>query len=267
MSIETFKMEKLPEFASWPFICRSCNEWTLNLEMLKEHYKTEWHRYNLKRKIVNQPPIKLTEFEELNATKSKEFEKSKENRYCTICRKKFNTKNQYENHLVSKKHKENCDKDEQDDNRNELFQSTVCTLENVNVDTSGLGNSVSMENAMLSKRTDVEDTETDSVVESVDSDEWIEDTENPVDNNDCLFCDHHSRSLTRNLKHMMIGHTFFIPDVEYCVNLRGLLSYLGEKIFAGYMCIWCNNSGKNKLQIQLSLPNFVINCVFSFLFY
>lgn len=226
-----------------PFTCRSCNVQLPDLEVLRQHYKSEWHKYNLKRKIVNQPPIKAHEFDVLNAAKSKTFEEPKENRYCTTCRKKFNTKNQYENHLVSKRHKE-----KRGGNDNELSQRTDNTVEDVNVDTSGLGDSVSVGNVVSRKRTDTEDMDTDSVVESVDSDEWIEDTENPVDNNNCLFCDHHSRSLTRNLKHMSVAHTFFIPDFEYCVDPRGLLTYLGEKIFAGYMCIWCNDSGENKAQ-------------------
>ncbi|XP_014482241.1 PREDICTED: zinc finger protein 622 [Dinoponera quadriceps] len=225
-----------------PFTCRNCNILLWDLEVLRQHYKSEWHKYNLKRKIVNQPPITAEEFEALNAVKCKKYEESKENRYCNTCRKKFNTKNQYENHLVSKKHKENFNKHESNDS--ELSQRTENAAETVSGDTSGLGSSIAVENPVSSKRTDMDDTETDSVVESVDSDGWIEDTENPMDNNDCLFCDHHSRSLTRNLKHMTVAHTFFIPDPEYCVNIRGLLTYLGEKIFAGYMCIWCNDSGK-----------------------
>lgn len=245
MSTETFKEGRPLEIMVSPFTCRNCNIQLWDLEILKQHYKSEWHKYNLKRKIVNQPSITVEEFEILNATKNQKFEQSKDNRYCNTCRKKFKTKNQYENHLISKKHKENSDK--QEDNDNELSQRTENVAENINGDTSGLDNSVSMENTISSKRTDVEDIETDSVVESVDSDEWIEDTENPMDNNNCLFCDHHSRSLTRNLQHMIGAHSFFIPDPEYCVDLRGLLKYLGEKIFAGYMCIWCNESGEHQL--------------------
>lgn len=74
---------------------------------------------------------------------------------------------------------------------------------------------------------------TDSEIEEVDSDEWDEDTENPIERNDCMFCLHHSRTLLKNIKHMTIAHTFFIPDVEYCTDIRGLLCYLGEKIHLG----------------------------------
>lgn len=45
---------------------------------------------------------------------------------------------------------------------------------------------------------------------------------------DCLFCSHHSRSLLKNVAHMTREHSFFIPDVEFLVDLRGLIRYLGR---------------------------------------
>lgn len=47
---------------------------------------------------------------------------------------------------------------------------------------------------------------------------------------DCLFCLHHSRSLTKNVAHMTKVHSFFIPDIEYLVDLRGLIAYLGMPV-------------------------------------
>lgn len=47
---------------------------------------------------------------------------------------------------------------------------------------------------------------------------------------DCLFCSHHSRSLTKNVAHMTKAHSFFIPDIEYLVDLRGLIKYLGMPV-------------------------------------
>lgn len=50
----------------------------------------------------------------------------------------------------------------------------------------------------------------------------------PVTN--CLFCKHHSRTLSRNVAHMTKVHSFFLPDVEYLTNLRGLIAYLGRRL-------------------------------------
>lgn len=45
---------------------------------------------------------------------------------------------------------------------------------------------------------------------------------------DCLFCSHHSKSLLKNVAHMTKVHGFFLPDVEFLVDLKGLIRYLGE---------------------------------------
>lgn len=45
---------------------------------------------------------------------------------------------------------------------------------------------------------------------------------------DCLFCSHHSKSLLKNAAHMTKVHGFFLPDVEFLVDLKGLIRYLGE---------------------------------------
>eukprot|EP00064_Thunnus_orientalis_P024737 superscaffoldBa00011084_g25044 len=62
---------------------------------------------------------------------------------------------------------------------------------------------------------------------------------------DCLFCSHHSKSLMKNVAHMTKVHSFFIPDVEFLVDLKGLVRYLGEKIGAGNVCLWCNEKGRS----------------------
>ncbi|XP_069476603.1 cytoplasmic 60S subunit biogenesis factor ZNF622 [Ambystoma mexicanum] len=62
---------------------------------------------------------------------------------------------------------------------------------------------------------------------------------------DCLFCSHHSHSLMKNVAHMTKIHSFFIPDIEFLQDLRGLIKYLGEKVGAGKICLWCNEKGKS----------------------
>lgn len=57
------------------------------------------------------------------------------------------------------------------------------------------------------KQFEAEDDDDDMEVESVDSDEWDDDTENPISKSNCIFCDHHSKNLVNNLKHMSIAHS------------------------------------------------------------
>ncbi|KAG7197341.1 hypothetical protein KM043_018452 [Ampulex compressa] len=228
-----------------PFTCITCRVAFRDLEVQRQHYKSDWHRYNLKRKVAELPPVTVEDFQKrVIAERSKSDQlREEQNLNCKICHKNFNTKNQYENHLLSKKHKEKSTKFDEDnpsrmDNKNEDEDSLSMLANSISAKNDSSGSS-SQSNDILTQEMEI-----DSDVESVDSEEWIEDTENPVKNNDCLFCNHHSRSLVRNLKHMTLAHSFFVPDPEYCMDVKGLLEYLGEKIFAEYMCIWCNNSGK-----------------------
>lgn len=43
---------------------------------------------------------------------------------------------------------------------------------------------------------------------------------------------------------MSTNHGFFIPDIEYLKDVKGLIKYLGEKISVGNICIYCNGKGK-----------------------
>lgn len=60
----------------------------------------------------------------------------------------------------------------------------------------------------------------------------------------CLFCPEASTTLEDNMAHMNSVHSFFIPDTEYLVDLSGLITYLGEKLAVGNVCIYCNGKGR-----------------------
>ncbi|XP_054576634.1 LOW QUALITY PROTEIN: cytoplasmic 60S subunit biogenesis factor ZNF622-like [Eptesicus fuscus] len=62
---------------------------------------------------------------------------------------------------------------------------------------------------------------------------------------DSLFCSHHSSSHRKNVAHMTKIHSFFIPDIEYLLDLKGLIQSLGEKVGVGKICLWCNERGKS----------------------
>lgn len=189
--------------------CVTCCVIFKDNEIQREHYKSDWHRYNLKRKIAQLPPVIATEFNNRVLQQRSKVEESNQgkNQYCEPCRKHFGTENSYTNHLNSKKHKENA----------------------VNAP----------ERRQEDETSKTESQEDD--VEEVDSDEWNEDA---FSDNQCLFCTHQSRSVVRNLRHMSQAHSFFVPDVEYCIDLSGLISYLSEKVYEGFMCLWCNDRGR-----------------------
>lgn len=188
-------------------------------------------RYNLKRKVSELPPVTAEEFQNrvIQARSATEESQKDESLYCRACKKFFKSKNAHTNHLDSKKHKDSL-KSFLENHTNELDQDVRV--------------SVPMAEVIEEKRKQQELEEDDMEVESVDSDEWDDDTENPIARNDCIFCDHHSKNMVNNLKHMSIVHSFFIPDAEYCSDVEGLLSYLAEKVCRDFICLWCNEKGR-----------------------
>jgi hypothetical protein len=86
--------------------------------MQRDHYKTDWHRYNLKRKVAEMPPVSKDAFEQKMSThetqrKMMSGEIKEPTGYCAPCRKNFNTQSAYQNHLGSKKHRETAAQFEQ----------------------------------------------------------------------------------------------------------------------------------------------------------
>lgn len=203
------------------FTCINCSVKFNNADIQREHYKTDWHRYNLKRKVADLPPVTAEEFQNrVLQQRSAEITASQETSlYCNACRKQFGSQNAHENHLNSKKHKECLEKFNQENAEGkELTTKSIVQPKEVPM---------------------IEDD-----VEEVGSDEWEELTENPISTNGCIFCSHQSSDMVENLKHMSIAHSFFIPDAEYCIDLEGLLYYLGDKVAGDFICLWCNDRGK-----------------------
>jgi len=46
------------------YTCLTCKVLFQNIEAQREHYKQEWHKYNLKRKVAGLPSITEDEFNE-----------------------------------------------------------------------------------------------------------------------------------------------------------------------------------------------------------
>uniref|UniRef100_A0A3Q0RWH3 Cytoplasmic 60S subunit biogenesis factor ZNF622 n=1 Tax=Amphilophus citrinellus TaxID=61819 RepID=A0A3Q0RWH3_AMPCI len=288
------------------YTCISCRVAFADGEVQRAHYKTDWHRYNLKRKVADMPPVTAENFQERvlaqRAAADQQLTDASATEYCTICNKKFSSANAYQNHLQSHKHQQaekqtllaaqrrvekmnekNLEKglgDEKVDNdaRNEALQQALkeqqrsSPAKQDHAQTSQGATKQRTEKPDKPPRMmwleeqakrrereggeeweDVDDDDDDDDDEGDDSDEMEEDDEDeamdqeegesaalsdpcpsalpgsiPV--TDCLFCSHHSKSLMKNVSHMTKVHSFFIPDVEFLVDLKGFIRYLGEKV-------------------------------------
>lgn len=94
------------------FTCINCSVRFADADIQRDHYKTDWHRYNLKRKIALLPPVTAEEFQKrvIQQRAADEIAQQDTSLYCVKCRKEFSSQNSYDNHLKSKKHLENAEK-------------------------------------------------------------------------------------------------------------------------------------------------------------
>lgn len=215
------------------FTCITCRVSFADGDIQRRHYKTDWHRYNLKRKVAEMPPVTAEVFQQKVLEQRAEVEAQQLSKtktmHCKLCNKTFSSENAYGNHMSSKKHKE---------------------LEAGKVKKGG--NLITKGFTMESSETGSKNTESEIAESSLcnaqsdgDDDDDDEIEEDTLEVTDCLFCPHRSMSLEENMKHMTRSHSFFIPDLEFMVDLKGLVTYLCEKVGVGNMCLYCNDKGKN----------------------
>ncbi|KAK9097382.1 hypothetical protein Sjap_022879 [Stephania japonica] len=233
--------------------CNACNSEFEDETQQKLHYKSEWHRYNLKRKVAGVPGVTESLFlarQSALAQEQKRLNEAPMLYSCALCGKEYRSSKAHEQHLMSRSHimrasqgtfgaqnmgvtvikplptrvvrrnapQKGVVEEESDDSEdeweevgsdNDLAGETAESLTNLNLDDDG-------------------------------SDEDM-DTDEEVDPSCCFMCDLKHKTIESCMVHMHKHHGFFIPDVEYLKDPKGLLTYLGLKVRRDFMCLYCND--------------------------
>ena len=97
-----------------PFTCNTCQVAFRSGELQRAHMQTDWHRYNLKRRVASLPPLSSEIFTEKvlanKATAAASAAKASFEKLCSPCQKTYFSENAYNNHLNSQKHRMNTAK-------------------------------------------------------------------------------------------------------------------------------------------------------------
>lgn len=164
-------------------------------------------------------------------------------------RKTFGTQNSYDSHMRSKKHKENVAKEAarpkkttpspppSDDKTPTTTQEDAATTTPVSKPPAYMPMSMTFTEDMTEEEINAK------IDEKIKMARRLEETE-------CLFCNHNADTFEDNMQHMTIQHSFFIPDIEYLVDLKGLIKYLGEKLSIGNTCLFCNGKGRELRSLE-----------------
>lgn len=219
------------------YTCITCRVGFRDGELQRAHYKTDWHRYNLKRKVADLPPVTTEVFKEkvLSQRAKVEEEQKVQSLVCQLCSKHFSSDNAYQNHIRSKKHKELSTKAQQQSNKTSDQENTEVPAQRQK-DYINKKIKTDMEKAQR-----LSEEATGHMEEDSGEEEWEGDA---LGMEECLFCPSISSSLENNINHMSVKHGFFLPDADYLVDLEGMITYLGEKVGEGHMCLWCGERGR-----------------------
>lgn len=177
---------------------------------IADHYKSDWHKYNLKRREAGLQLVEEKEFQmRLEAALAMRKEKEKKNGTDHI--KNINSKKNKKKQMLNKA-------------KNETKNNDVGA------------SSSSADAEMASEEKASQEAPKPRIPAAL-----AESQENPeIDPKQCLFDQHISNSLKENMHYMQQKFGFFLPDKEFLVDAEGLLGYCHEKIKLGHYCLYCN---------------------------
>ncbi|KAI9845106.1 MAG: hypothetical protein M1837_005110 [Sclerophora amabilis] len=268
-----------PGGSSHPFTCNTCQVAFRSSELQRGHMHSDWHRYNLKRRVASLPPLSTEIFTEkvltAQASSNAAAAKASYERVCQACEKVYYSQNAFQNHLGSQKHKVRViavRNGAADDESNSVISSTFSLGEPIDTIRSGedLDSEADAEFSKVVngiKETSIQGDEPVSRRPSRPHHSAAEDRpQHPISESStpsvvstsisappakqCLFCGYNSPSLNLNVLHMEKIHGMFLPERPFLVNLEGLISYLHNKISEFHECLFCGKLKNTTVGVQ-----------------
>ncbi|KAG5421937.1 REI1 [Candida metapsilosis] len=197
--------------------------------------KSDWHRYNLKRKVAQLPPLT----EDLFNTKVAAMQSQKETKEKTTTKKEQRRKEkeallEQKRAILEQARKAMlAEQEARGEHQNEPKESSSEVH-------------VAQEE---SQPDDISD-EPELTPEQAEEKEFQKKLSNKfeIPPTTCLFCHPKLKqdftTIDENTEHMFKQHGLYIPETQYLVDKKGLIEYLAEKIGFGF-CIACNYQGRN----------------------
>ncbi|CUM50849.1 uncharacterized protein AC631_05748 [Debaryomyces fabryi] len=231
------------------YTCNSCNLAFPSPEDQRVHMKSDWHRYNLKRRVAQLPPIDEDLFNSkvssLSITESGADNVNEEK-----------TKNRTQ---LTKKEIRRREKETLQAKKRQILETAkeamISKMKEQDRDSNSPSESIQENELISTEDTKLDDNkpETSNEITPEQQEELLmkEKLSNKVEIpvTTCLFCHSKQKSnfedIESNVKHMFVKHGLYIPERKYLVDMEGLIKYLGEKIGLGNICLCCSYQGKN----------------------
>ncbi|KAG6529012.1 hypothetical protein ZIOFF_011204 [Zingiber officinale] len=227
--------------------CNSCNKEFDDEAQQKDHYRSEWHRYNLKRKVAGVPGVTEELFQARQSALAEENSKLSATPMlygCALCGKEYRSSKARAQHLKSRAHTMKT---------SEEAGSSVAGITTIKPYTLRTSNKITSKAQVIGENEDVETDESEDEWEEANpndmdvaseslsylhvgegngasDDEQVDVIDEELDASCCFICDQKYDSIENCMVHMHKKHGFFIPDIEYLKDPEGLLTYVGLKV-------------------------------------
>ncbi|SCU88844.1 LADA_0E12354g1_1 [Lachancea dasiensis] len=240
------------------FTCNACLIQFRSSDQQRYHMKTEWHRYNLKRKIAQLAPISADLFAEKVQISEKEKELNQVDEFGFPLLKSRERRSSNANPKAKPKKKRGRPLEDLQKSERDEFRSTSPAM------------SIASDISKFSlQSTDFDDEKsydhgftTDSNYDYYTSDYDSEKSEDDDPSNDrelfksnCIFCGAENKEVERNVNHMFRAHGLYIPERSYLTNLEGLLRYLVDSIVVAKRCLCCSFQGSSLESIRAHIAS------------
>lgn len=208
------------------YTCNTCELQFSSSQAQREHMKSDWHRYNLKRRVAHLSPIT----EELFNSKVQ-----------AVSIQKAETESSESKKQMTKKEARRREKEALLEKKRALLKLA---------EQNALKK---MREQAVPQEEEEPKVEEPNLAENLTEEELAEKLmQQKIDNkvdiplNECFFCtkSRQSKTVEENLDHMFKNHGFYIPEQKYLTDRDGLLEYISEKIGLGNICIVCNFQGR-----------------------
>ncbi|AQZ18258.1 REH1 (YLR387C) [Zygosaccharomyces parabailii] len=228
------------------FTCNSCVIQFKSSDLQRYHMKTEWHRYNLKRRVAGFPPISADLFAEKLQVSEREKAENQVDEFGFAILKPLNVpRGAPEAKKSSHGSKRRTPVKEQNtarvDSSVEGPQSLITATSDIS-DSDGTNTDFGENTVSEYGFTSDSNWDSESEVASIAESDRILDSKK-VTITDCIYCGRQNREVDRNINHMFQAHGLYIPERSYLVDLQGLLNFLIQEIAVKKLCLCCNFQG------------------------
>lgn len=208
--------------------CMACRLVLVGADARLNHYRTDFHRVNLQRKVAGVPPLSEDDYKVRAQAAEDESQAAagrRAPRFCSVCSKKFSSESALTNHVASRRHR---DAVRARAPHMSLEAAAIGPITKAPIDGSAA--------PMMSPA----DSEDEAFEQEMDMERRIAEAV-PFASTECVFDGRVCEDEEENLKHMS-SFGFFLPFAESVSDVTSLLEYFGQKVGIGYACVECDRA-------------------------